>query len=87
MASASIAETADMAAVEAVMSQTSNAAKAATQRQQHADALRRDAVTRTIDLLVAGAGPGHAAAVLIASVLGSQARMAGIRLHTSEYVR
>lgn len=81
------APTVGMAEVEAAMSVTRNGEKVATERERHADVLRRDAVTRTVDLLVAGAGPGHAAAVLIASVLGSQARMAGIRLHTSEYVR
>lgn len=73
--------------VEAVMSRTDNASSTATQREQRLVELRREAVQRCVSMLVGDSGPGMAAAVLIASVLGSQARTAGIRLPSSEIVR
>lgn len=75
--------TAAMQAVEVVTAQTSNASLTgvAISRDARLDELRREAVTRALTMIEHGSGPGMAAAVLIASVLGSQARTAGIRLH------
>ena len=81
------ATTEDMGAVEVVMHATHNGTLATAQQSTRLVELRHAAVARALRMLVDGSGPGMASAVLIASVLGSQARTAGIRLPVSEVVR